>query len=246
MKAQGFVQAEATDAEPDSPRTADGLVSESKFVAPATCEPFAAALLEHYCRADPGHPRGTVCSVYFDHPGLPSYLEKLNGDFLKAKIRLRWYQEDTGGPSVPVWLEVKRRIGAGRLKERRPLVLSSAWLERAPWDNEELCDLVGRVAAQITGAPTARLVPVIHLRYERSRHVCSFTGARVNLDTRIGIERFNPGVLPRMGQSALAVAVLEIKVKGPATEIPWLGRAVRAGFRSASFSKFGALITRLV
>lgn len=228
------------------PVCAEPLVSERKFIAPADRAAFAAAVLAQVCFPEPDHPQGTVCSIYFDRPGTPCYHEKIDGDFIKAKIRLRWYQEDAGGDPVPAWVEVKRRFGGGRLKSRLALALPRDLLVRASWDDEQLRAVVGRSAAQLTGEATGSLLPLIQLTYERTRSLCPFTGARVNLDTGIRAERFNQSVLPHLEPSTLAVAVLEVKMAGAATEVPWLGRLAQAGFRGSSFSKFGALITNLI
>lgn len=222
------------------------IVSERKFVAPADRAGIAAALLETCCVPDPDHPHGTVCSLYFDRPGVPCLHEKIDGDFLKVKIRLRWYREDLGREVVPAWIEVKRRLGGGRLKDRRPLPLPARLIEQEPWDNAELCERVRLAAAEMTGEATGSLVPLIQLSYERTRHLCPFTGARVSLDTNVRADRFNPALLAHVDQQPLAVAVLEIKMAGNAGEVPWLGRMARAGFRSSSFSKFGALLTHLI
>jgi hypothetical protein len=224
---------------------AEPLVSERKFIAPPDRRALAAALLEQVCLPDPGHPHGTVCSVYFDRPGVPCYHEKLNGDFLKTKLRLRWYLEDAERDPVPAWVEIKRRFGGGRLKSRRELPVPRALLERAPWEGEELGDLVRGLAAEMTGEAMGSRAPLIQLRYERDRYLCPFTGARVSLDSGIRAERCNPAILPYLRLPALEVAVLEIKMPGAAGEVPWLGRLAAAGFRHTSFSKFGALISHL-
>ena len=224
----------------------EGVVAERKFVAPADRAAIAEAILETTCFPDPDHPRGTVCSLYFDRPGVPALDEKNAGDFLKLKVRLRWYREDLGRPTVPAWIEVKRRIGGGRLKDRRRVSLPAALLARDPWDADELVGLVARAAAEMTGGPGASLAPLIELSYERARHLCPFTGARVSLDTHIRAERFNPSLLAHLASPELGVAILEVKTQEGAGEVPWLGRMARAGFRKASFSKFGALLTHLI
>lgn len=55
-----------------------------------------AAFLAAYCRPDPEHPGGRVSTIYYDTPELCLLGEKTNSDFLKTKVRLRWYGEPTG------------------------------------------------------------------------------------------------------------------------------------------------------
>ena len=48
--------------------------------------------LSSICRPDPLFPRGVVNSIYFDTPELHHLREKINSDYLKTKVRLRWYE----------------------------------------------------------------------------------------------------------------------------------------------------------
>jgi VTC domain len=87
---------------------------EIKFIGPARAEPFASASLEALCAPDGQFPENVVHSVYFDSVDLASYAEKANGDYLKNKLRLRWYAEPgERGPKTghewTAWLEVKTR-----------------------------------------------------------------------------------------------------------------------------------------
>ena len=84
---------------------------EIKFVGPARAAPFAAASLEAVCAPDDEFPGNIVHSVYFDTPDLASYAEKANGDYLKTKLRLRWYARSAArrhadGGAWTAWLEV--------------------------------------------------------------------------------------------------------------------------------------------
>ena len=61
-----------------------------------------------------------VSSVYFDTPGLSAYWEKLDGEKIRKKFRLRYYSIDAPG-SIQVssaFMEIKHRLNNLVLKER--------------------------------------------------------------------------------------------------------------------------------
>ena len=74
-------------------------------------------LLERLCRPDPAFPTGTVFTIYYDTPSLECLDEKRNSDYLKTKVRLRWYRVE-GRPTDSAFLEVKSRVGSRRDKLR--------------------------------------------------------------------------------------------------------------------------------
>lgn len=218
----------------------EGRTAERKFLAAPPAEAFAAAWLGHACDPDPAYPAGTVTSVYYDTLDLASYREKLNGDFVKSKVRLRWYEDEArpGAAGGEAFLELKRRVGAARRKLRQPVVLDRAWLTRVPLDDPDLRALPYRAGGPLLPGLPPDLHPTLALTYRRRRYVCPRSGARVALDTGVRVTRLNPARLPAAGLPALAVVVVE--VKGPAVEVPWLGELFRAGFRLRAFSKYAA------
>lgn len=72
--------------------------------------------LDSLCLPDPSYPENTVASVYFDTPDFRSAREKFNGDYLKTKFRIRWYEQS--GNFSRAFAEVKHRSGARRRKFR--------------------------------------------------------------------------------------------------------------------------------
>jgi len=82
--------------------------------------------VEHVCIPDLAYPTRTVSSIYYDTPSLALYDEKRNGDFLKSKVRLRWYADEKAqqnGMDIPCYLEIKRKYGSICIKERLELPL---------------------------------------------------------------------------------------------------------------------------
>jgi hypothetical protein len=101
---------------------------EVKFVGPSRQVSFVAASLEALCAPDDEFPENVVHSVYFDSADLASYTEKANGDYLKTKVRLRWYaapgpRDPKAGGDWTAWLEVKTRTGSLGSKRRKLLRL---------------------------------------------------------------------------------------------------------------------------
>ena len=85
---------------------------ELKFALPPHRTALLEAVLRQICRPDPRYPAGIVTSIYYDTPRFHLLREKANSDYLKTKIRMRWYS-DGGAPSDDgvAFAEAKFRIG---------------------------------------------------------------------------------------------------------------------------------------
>ena len=66
-----------------------------------------------------------VRSLYFDSPNLQFYREKIEGDFVRKKVRLRSYGEDL---KEPVYFEVKNKL-ADRIYKDRFLISSDDYYD---------------------------------------------------------------------------------------------------------------------
>lgn len=217
---------------------------ERKFTAPTDRVEQALLLLGHFCAPDSKYPVGVIKSVYYDTRTLDAYEDKAHGQFLKTKVRARWYAEEKSAQDgMPLFIEVKHRLGGGRRKLRRKLQVSRAWMESVPLDDPALRTLLYDHTRDLGEPLPADLFPVICIAYSRHRFVCSSTGARVCLDFDIRAERVNPGILSCRACPSLGSAVFEIKDVGQ-VDIPWLDALYGAGFRSRSFSKYGECIRR--
>ena len=78
---------------------------------------------------------GCVWTIYYDTPGLESLGEKINSDYLKRKLRLRWYSDLEGRPTGPTFIEAKMRHGNRRTKVRVRLPHPADELAR--WDLQD-------------------------------------------------------------------------------------------------------------
>lgn len=219
--------------------------AELKYVVSPEAAPIALRLLRALCLPDPHHPCGTVCTVYYDTPRGDRYAEKLNSDYLKSKVRARWYlpDADPSGGSRIVFFEIKEKEGARRNKLRRERRVGCDWWDDAPFTDprfaQEVCAAFADCLPESHG-----LCAVVEIRYERHRFVERTTGARVALDTCIRANRANGVLLQRPQLPELTLAVLE--VKGTAQDLPRsLLPVVSCGFRRESFSKYAQCVEAL-
>lgn len=221
------------------------MTNERKFAGDASALAAAEAVLDACCAPDRAHPRGRTNTVYYDTPDFRAWSEKSDGDNLKRKVRARWYgrTEELSG-NVPVFLELKYRVGAARRKERAMSFALAADLAAAPLDDRFWLDLFARSAGRL-GAPVGPAwAPTCLISYERRRWDDPRGGSRVSLDWDIRAARWNPARFPWGSSVALGDIVCEFK--NPAGEPPaWAEEMVRAGLRLRSFSKYGECMQRL-
>ena len=97
---------------------------ELKFTLPAARAQLARRRLETLCRRDPEFPAAIVWTIYYDTPALVSLGEKINSDYLKRKIRVRWYSDLEGRVTGPAFVEAKLRVGHSALESARAAALS--------------------------------------------------------------------------------------------------------------------------
>ena len=69
---------------------------EIKLVLPNRAARSLVRWLRSRCWPDPLYPAATVSSIYYDTPDWRLLREKVNSDFLKTKVRLRWYSDIDG------------------------------------------------------------------------------------------------------------------------------------------------------
>ncbi|MGI5870287.1 MAG: VTC domain-containing protein [Kiritimatiellia bacterium] len=223
------------------------LVNERKFVGSGALADFAFALLDARCLPDGEHPLGHVNSIYFDSHDLHSLGEKLDGDNLKMKIRARWYgcPEESTDSEIPVFIEIKCRLGSARDKVRSRVSAPGRWLGRTPLDDPSFPAFLYHHAAAL-GYPIPRhWVPSVCISYDRRRYRCPLTDARVSIDWGIRADRFNPTLFPFVAPARLPETVCEFKSPGGEPP-PWAESLHRAGFRLRSFSKYGECLARIL
>jgi hypothetical protein len=216
---------------------------ELKFALPAGRVALARRWLEQFCRRDPEHPEAVVWTIYYDTPGLMSLGEKINSDYLKQKIRVRWYSSLDGRAAGPAFVEAKLRVGNRRSKVRARLPHTAE--ELAQWDLQDPRLLQFPMLLQEHGIRARdSWQPVMLIRYRRDRFIESLSRSRVSLDSDIAAAAANPTFVAGVDESALDSAVLE--VKGANDELPVaLHALLQLGARKSSFSKFLAVYAHM-
>jgi hypothetical protein len=210
---------------------------ELKYLLPQSRAPFAKAWLASVVRPEREYPPALVITTYYDTPRLELLDEKIDSDYLKTKVRVRWYGPLDRGPATgPVFAECKLREGATRDKQRVVADIRPADLESLPLSAPLWPALVDGLRGEVTHLP-ADLAPVMQVVYARHRFTDG-ASARVALDTDISVEAINPARLscpPRA--DSLPWAVFEYK--GHGVDLPArLAPVTRLGARRFAFSKY--------
>jgi hypothetical protein len=219
-----------------SPPAPDAGERELKFTLPAGRVHLARRRLETVCRRDPEFPAAVVWTIYYDNPALASLGEKINSDYLKRKIRVRWYSDLQARVSGPAFVEAKIRVGTRRSKVRARLPFPAA--EIAGWDLHDPRMLAFPLLLREHGVLHQQSwLPMMLIRYRRDRFIEPLTQSRVSLDSDISGVSAHARVASVPDVSPLADAVLE--VKGTADELPRsLLPLLALGLHKRSFSKF--------
>ncbi len=201
---------------------------------PAPRAPALLAWLRGRYRPDPAYPDGHVSSIYLDTFDLSLLREKINSDFVKQKVRVRWYGDPlTGAVLGPAFVELKRKVGGRRFKTRIAVDADPARIAGAcvdPGYLRRLLEPLLRAGHQIPHD----LRPFLRISFRRRRFVDPLSGSRISLDSTIRATPANPGPLHRAHPAPLGRAVVE--VKGRHDTLPSALR--RLGCRRESFSKY--------
>ena len=222
---------------PRPTRTVASLEREIKFLVPAGRSRSLRSWLVGVSTPERAYPPALVCTTYFDTPGLSLLGEKINSDYLKTKVRVRWYASLDGNPAgSPVFAEVKYRVGARRDKARLKVDVDPVALSASPLHAPVWTALLNRLRVQEPLVP-ARLDPLLTLCYARYRYVDRVTAGRLTVDEHITVTALNPTRLTGRVPARLPDAVFEYK--GALDDLPrHLAPATRFGARRGSYSKY--------
>ena len=217
------------------PAAADGS-RELKFTLPGGRVDMARRWLDAICRRDKAHPAALVWTIYYDTSQLESLGEKANSDYLKLKIRLRWYSEIGRAASGPAFIEAKLREGTRRDKVRVAAPCGAE--ELATWDLQDPRLRPLPLLLRASGVVLRDVWhPVLLIRYRRDRFIEPVSRARVSLDTEIAAAAVNRRFFSAVDQTPIGPAILE--VKGGDEQLPAALRTLlQLGARKRSFSKF--------
>ena len=216
------------------------LEHEIKYLVPASNAAALVAWTSSVCLGDGKYPPATVHTVYYDTPRLVLLGEKIGSDFLKTKVRVRWYADRDGLPGDALFAEAKFRVGSQRRKVRHRLPVPAA--EAAGPLHDPAWIRARAAACRRPHLPHARTTSGV--RYVRHRFLEAAHAGRVTIDEGIGLDRINasrlngriPGVFPHV--------VFEYKGRlpdPPAALLP----VTRFGARRGSSSKYLACYQHL-
>lgn len=222
------------------------LVNERKFSGDIACLPRVMSLVETACTADAEFAEGIVNSIYFDTPSLAAYSEKANGDNLKTKVRVRWYgnNEDLSN-DVPVFIEVKTRLGSARRKFRYDAIAPRSIICEAPFEGCSLQDFISSQLKYLQIPISCDWHPVCQISYNRRRFFDHPTSSRISVDWNIRAPRFNRTIFPWGAPILLTSMVFEFKNQGGIPPL-WAKSLQDAGLRFGSFSKYGECMERFI
>jgi hypothetical protein len=211
---------------------------ETKYVFTNSRAATLRRFLSMKCIPDGDYAEGLISSIYFDTSHLELLDEKLNSDFLKAKVRLRWYSSVTSGlPYPPVFLEVKRKIGSARRKTRQQLDCFGDWIRVRPLHDPSFLQ-INALLTKLGNHFNRSLFPTLQIDYRRSRYLDTHSGARLSVDSDIRVSRTNGQLIPYLNGCCLDDAVFECKLRTQ-HQPDWLGQVnTLADGRKDSFSKY--------
>lgn len=210
---------------------------ELKFVFGNHLAAKVGSWMEKRCVPDPAFPASRVSSIYYDSRDWMMLGEKLNSDYLKLKIRVRWYADAHSLELFPRnFIEAKYKVGSARNKVRMDSGRKSEWLDTSPMYLPGFIELppLLRGLGVVLREP---LFPAFQISYTRRRFIDPLSGARLCIDQDIHVPRTNPLMISKTRPAFLPVGVIEYKQKG--NDLPdWLTQITAFQGRRAAFSKY--------
>lgn len=213
--------------------------NELKFTFPNRTKASVLAQLKKRCAVDSRFPEGRVNSIYFDTREWDFAMDKASSDYLKCKVRVRWYEIENGQNSAQsIFLEIKQKVGKKRLKDREPIPIGSENISNSINSvlfRKQLRDFIAKSNPVLLGK---ELKPALKISYTRNRFIDEQSGARISLDSDIVATTVSiDSLTPEYRKIELAEAVLE--VKGELSFLPpTLRTLVVSGFKLAAYSKY--------
>jgi len=199
--------------------------------------------LRHVCLPAREYPSEQVNSLYFDTVDLDQHERSSSGDYLKDKVRIRWYGEDGHLAGMQnVFLELKRRRGFAGTKQRVRFQVPAENLGPSALARGILpVPVLMERLAKLGYFPSGLLLPVARISYWRYRFEDILTEQRVALDCRIRSTMVMPE--PGNGEHGLELPGAVLEIKGRSMELPPALRGARLLHTDwTRFSKYSACI----
>jgi hypothetical protein len=218
---------------------------ETKFVFNNSSVKKILKWLNSRCFSDTVFPASIVSSIYYDTPSKRYLGEKINSDFFKKKIRLRWYSDlKTGKSEAKSYFETKYKIGNKREKIRYETDFTGDFLSKVNLNDLALKN-IPRLCLSDDSAISDPVFPIFDIIYKRVRFVEPILGLRLCVDYDIGVSRVNWQILPGIPPFWLRTAVFELK--GTSQDMPQILHQLTAmGCRKQSFSKYMVCYKKII
>ena len=220
-------------------------IHETKFVLHNGVAHKVVEWLRCRCWPDKEFAAGIVSSIYFDSREWRFLGEKVNSDYLKTKVRIRWYHDiNTLEPFDASFMEVKYKIGETRRKVRIQTAYSGDRLARTSLEDLQMIALPDLLKKRdvFLGGP---LFPVFQISYKRRRFVEPVSGLRLSIDYDIHVPKVNLRMVPRINPFNLQSAVFE--TKGSRADLPeTLHQLTALGCIKQSFSKYSTCYRKVM
>jgi SPX domain protein involved in polyphosphate accumulation len=152
--------------------------------------------LDHFIKSHPAmfheiYYRRNVNNIYFDNSDLASYIENVEGERNRKKVRIRWYGELFGSCHEPN-LEVKYKKGLLGWKEKHKLKNFNLNIDKF-FNYKAIIDpLIESKEFDILKLNLQFLTPTLLNRYERTYYLSFDKKYRVTLDNKMEFYSINP------------------------------------------------------
>lgn len=185
-----------------------------------------------------------VFSQYYDSHDFRFFHDKINGEYIKTKVRLRLYRDDNRREWHSPGLEVKQRRGNLVTKFRLNLENTQGinFLSGSAPDLRDLILSNSHDTCIRDALVSIQLVPAVSLHYTRTAwQFCGIDGMRLTFDTRVN--SLPAGMLPLNSLPELPVCssspggIFEIKSYVPPPQAV-IEKLIKLGIRQQSFSKY--------
>jgi SPX domain protein involved in polyphosphate accumulation len=139
------------------------------------------------------HNKRNINNIYFDTNDLSNYLDNVEGETRRQKVRIRWYGDLFGGNNKPK-LEIKNKRGLLGWKERYE-IKNFSLNKKTSFNYKEIFDqLIESNDLNILRLNLKSLRPTLLNRYERTYYLSHDKKFRITLDRKMNFYSINPFV----------------------------------------------------
>ena len=211
---------------------------EVKFACDSWHTEYIYAQLNRVSRVDTQYQTTYVNSVYFDTMDWDFAMDKAASDYLKTKVRLRWYStKQSRAQPGPRFLEIKHKIGSRRTKHRIKLCTEFDYFSADSFTTVQTNQIRKTVVDMEPTLAHFKLVPTLYISYHRRRFIEPFSNTRISLDSQIQAQSLTHS--SNIGQPVVELNQSVVEVKGQAASLPFALRTPLSGLiQKEAFSKY--------